>query len=367
MIPKFIGLFKNKFLNIENIKNNNDYNKLINNYVFKCWSLISIVLITAYIIEIIKGLRSSFYVFIFSIFTLGPLIFCYFKHLSLGKENLDIKYYISVGYIIFYTFVTFTSTSLFAWVYIIPMTSALVVYNDKDILKRIFEVVFILNVFYILSNLFRNDFNFSLILSLKELITCYEIQLACICLSGIFLYYSAVCLATREKILSKLQMDIYIDTLTESYNKKFMLEQIPQIFNESKSYSLAFIDIDNFKRFNDSYSHEFGDIVLKNTCNIIKENIKNLNDTFLIRVGGDEFIIITKIKDYSKFLQVLEDIREKIYFNKLKYQEELVSIHISIGVANSIVDNCDDYLDLYRKADFKLYEAKKNGKNTLKK
>ena len=162
-------------------------------------------------------------------------------------------------------------------------------------------------------------------------------------------------------------MDIYTDSLTETYNKKFMLEQVPLIFNEQQSYSLAFIDIDNFKRFNDNYSHEFGDIVLKSTSNIIKDSIKNLNDTYLIRVGGDEFVIITKIKDYSRFLDVLENIREKIYFNKLKYEEELVSIHISIGVCNSVEDSCDDYLDLYRKADFKLYEAKKDGKNILKK
>ena len=127
--------------------------------MFKCWGLISVVLMISYIVEILKGLRTPLYVLVFTFFTIGPLIFCYLFSLRLGKENLDIRYYISIGYIIFYSFVIFTSTSLFAWVYIIPMASALVVYNDKVILKRIFEVVFVLNVFYILSNLFNNDFN----------------------------------------------------------------------------------------------------------------------------------------------------------------------------------------------------------------
>ena len=80
-----------------------------------------------------------------------------------------------------------------------------------------------------------------------------------------------------------------------------------------------------------------------------------------------DFNIISKMKDYDNFIKILEEIREEIHFSKLKYDKESVSIHVSIGAANSVDDNCDDYLDLYRKADLKLYKAKESGKNTLAK
>lgn len=365
MVELINSLLHRKFLNTDNIKNNTDYRVLINTYVLKCWGIICFVLISAYIIEVLKGLRTFVYVIAFSLFLLVPFIVCYLIRLYIGKDNLDIRYYIAIGYVIFYSFNMFTSNSIFSWCYIIPMVSVLIVYSDKKLIRDLFIAIFSLNILYICGNLFSEGLESILQISTKELITCFEIQIACILLTGWFIFHSCECLVIRDKILSQLELEIYKDTLTNSYNKKFMLEQIPKLFNEQASYSLAFIDIDDFKRFNDKYNHEFGDEVLKNTCNIISKALEEIPDTFLIRVGGDEFIVISKMKNYTKFNEILEKIREEVFFNKVKYEEELVSIHISIGIVNSIEDDCEDYLDLYRKADIKLYKAKDLGKNLI--
>lgn len=87
----------------------NKYNQKVNNKVILCWTTIDIVLVIAYIIEVLKGIRSPYYVLLFSLFTVIPLIITIIFNKKWNGTNLNIKYFTTIGYIIFYTFSLLTT------------------------------------------------------------------------------------------------------------------------------------------------------------------------------------------------------------------------------------------------------------------
>lgn len=337
--------------------NKEEYIKRVNKNLLSCWLIIDVVLLCAYIGELIKGLRNIEYIILFNIFTFTPFLIAYiFNKITKGySENL--KYIAGCGYCVFYTFVLFTTNSPAAFVYIIPMMSVLIVYTDKILIILTYGYSLIINIIYILLKIQKG--------STPEEITFFEIQIACIVLSSIFLLKTAKLINQGNKKLFKLSEDIFKDTLTNSYNRSFFTENIDKIFKtgkNNKGLSLAFIDIDNFKRFNTNHGHNFGDDVLQQLCSVVNDKINIYNNTYLIRMGGDEFIIISNDLDKNSFFKLMNEINKEIY--KLELKKDIF-ITISIGVANSKADKCDDYLELYNLADKRLYEAKEKGKNQV--
>lgn len=124
------------------------------------------------------------------------------------------------------------------------------------------------------------------------------------------------------------------------------------------------MDIDNFKSFNSGFGHEFGDEVLKRFCLHVEKFIKELDTTFLVRMGGDEFIIVS-YEDFEVFASVLEALRARISSMDFVHGNDRARVSISMGAANTVTDRVDDYAALYRLADDRLYVAKGRGKNAL--
>ncbi|MDD4954514.1 MAG: GGDEF domain-containing protein [Candidatus Omnitrophica bacterium] len=161
------------------------------------------------------------------------------------------------------------------------------------------------------------------------------------------------------------QLSIY-DSLTETYNRRYFVMRFMEEFERAKSFSLKLsalmIDVDNFKKINDTYGHLVGDAVLKEIAKIIKENIREIDS--LSRFGGEEFALILPETDKMAAIVVAERIRSKISQQIIKAFDETLGVTISVGVSNFPQNTL--YSDvLMETADKALYQAKNSGRNKV--
>ncbi|MFH1360329.1 MAG: sensor domain-containing diguanylate cyclase [Candidatus Omnitrophota bacterium] len=158
----------------------------------------------------------------------------------------------------------------------------------------------------------------------------------------------------------------HTDSLTTLWNHGFFQDTLAAKIEEtkqSKSFlSLAIIDIDNFKMFNDSWGHQNGDIVLQELARVLKESSRD-ND-YVCRYGGEEFSIILTQTNKEQAYVSAERLREKIaQFDFPKFSSEhFLKLTVSIGIAE-FPDDTQTKEELITKADQAMYTAKFIGKN----
>lgn len=163
------------------------------------------------------------------------------------------------------------------------------------------------------------------------------------------------------------------DPLTGLYNRRFFSEIANTLINNaSRSNSVLsymYIDIDNFKTFNDTYGHNEGDIALKAVAIIIKNSIHRKDD-HCFRLGGEEFLVIAITKTANDAHILAEKIRAEVYNNKIehKYNEDYGYVTISIGICSKHFNQESQQVDtdtLLTTSDEQLYNAKQNGRNKI--
>lgn len=164
-------------------------------------------------------------------------------------------------------------------------------------------------------------------------------------------------------IISNLLMNIEkltnVDTLTKIYNRRYFYHLIEKKFDKTKDYSVMILDIDHFKKINDTYGHDTGDECLIQFTRIISETIENIKNSYLFRLGGEEFCVMTHTQDR----QLLEHYAEIIQNNLAAYNWPIEgSLTASIGVS---YQSGRTVLELLREADAALYEAKRGGRNRI--
>ena len=167
--------------------------------------------------------------------------------------------------------------------------------------------------------------------------------------------------------LEKLHQQTIKDPLTGLFNRRF-LENILKnlIANAQRNNSiLAFlmIDMDYFKKVNDTYGHKAGDIVLQTTARVIKNSIRESD--LAIRYGGEEFLIILQnLQNEEDAIKVAEKIRQNIENTEFDIETAVIKKTVSIGV--SIFDkDCSQGWECIKYADLALYEAKREGRNRV--
>jgi len=152
------------------------------------------------------------------------------------------------------------------------------------------------------------------------------------------------------------------DPLTNIYNRRKFSElldqEIERVERYNRSLAVILLDIDHFKRINDTFGHDAGDSVLKKISRLIRENIRSV-DT-LARYGGEEFVIILPETTLKKAMTVAERIRRVI---ERKSFDTVGHITISAGV--SIFEESDNKQSIVKKADRGLYIAKSEGRNRV--
>ncbi|WP_294156991.1 GGDEF domain-containing protein [uncultured Selenomonas sp.] len=170
-------------------------------------------------------------------------------------------------------------------------------------------------------------------------------------------------LQQAEPLIHRL---LFFDNLVNAYNRYFYVSYSSELFHragERGGLSMAFFDIDNFKQYNTDFGHETGDKVLQTVCDIIQRRIHTTEGLYLIRMGGDEFVILDDgVVDYDAFLRLLTEIRQAIASDRSIYGR---SVTISIGASNAIADDAESTWDVYQHADARLYVAKNHGKNQI--
>ncbi|MBX0311667.1 MAG: bifunctional diguanylate cyclase/phosphodiesterase [Sulfurihydrogenibium sp.] len=156
----------------------------------------------------------------------------------------------------------------------------------------------------------------------------------------------------------------FTDGLTGLYNRNYL--QYIMDFIDLKQYIVALIDVDYFKKINDTYGHAIGDRVLKSVANAIRKLIRE--EDILIRYGGEEFLLLVGVnrrKDVQTMLNLFERIRSNI--EKLEVpitDRDYIRVTISVGVY--LNTNKDKSLnEAIKKADVALYKAKSKGRNRI--
>jgi diguanylate cyclase (GGDEF)-like protein len=156
----------------------------------------------------------------------------------------------------------------------------------------------------------------------------------------------------------------YIDQLTDVYNRNYINEVLEVEFKRARAlhtnFSIIVFDIDNFKKINDTYGHDCGDYVLRELGQTVKESGLRSRD-YVGRFGGEEFVIILTSSHLQQAGEVAERVRKNIESHKFIYDNNLLKVTISLGVA--CIDKEHLASELYRKADAALYQSKNAGKN----
>ncbi len=186
-------------------------------------------------------------------------------------------------------------------------------------------------------------------------------------ISNILVFYLSEKISELYRMLERLKEEATTDYLTglnnvRSFDKSFN-ELIKIAKEKDESISLLSIDIDFFKKINDTYGHSAGDAVLKELSSIMAKTIRDFD--VIARVGGEEFSILLRDCEEARTCEIAEKIRKSVETNKFLLPcGKLVSITISIGIAVYPATIAD--IDLLKeKADEKLYEAKHSGRNKI--
>ena len=177
--------------------------------------------------------------------------------------------------------------------------------------------------------------------------------------------------ADYQKIQHQKYIQANCDSLTKLYNKRFFTDIISKEFSYSKRtkspLSLLMLDIDHFKKINDTYGHLLGDTVLARVGEVIKKSVRHEN--IACRFGGEEFVIILRNTGPLAAELVAERIRKSIESYEIAGGSNVIKVTVSIGIATYDHHNFETFEELIKFADELLYESKLKGRNrtTLKK
>lgn len=176
-------------------------------------------------------------------------------------------------------------------------------------------------------------------------------------------------MAIENAVLYEKTQDLAIhDGLTSFYTKGYFREKLHQEFqhsthHENQPFSILMLDIDFFKKYNDTFGHSAGDFVLKNLSRIIAESLAE-HHPVISRFGGEEFCIILPRMAKKEAVRIAEYLRKKIETEKIFLRREQTCVTVSIGAASFPEDSLEEN-DLLLKADQAMYTAKKRGRNRV--
>ena len=172
-----------------------------------------------------------------------------------------------------------------------------------------------------------------------------------------------------SKHLEETEKEVLLDSLTGLNNRKafdIKLNDLCEKFNQNEGFfSVAMLDIDYFKKFNDQYGHQVGDEVLRIVGSHLRENLKGKD--FPSRYGGEEFIVLLPNTKLDKAYIVAEQLRKNISEKKLKIKktgQSLGNITVSVGVSE--IRAGDTAISVVERADAALYLAKDSGRDNVK-
>jgi len=171
----------------------------------------------------------------------------------------------------------------------------------------------------------------------------------------------------RSHVSQTMEMAV-TDPLTNLFNRRYMETQTAMLVdnatNRGKALSILALDVDFFKKVNDTYGHDVGDAVLKELAVRFKQNIRNLD--LPCRVGGEEFVVVLPETHIEVGRKIAERLRRAVSGKPFDVpnQDKGLDITISVGLA-SLEGSSDTQEQLFKRADQALYDAKEQGRNKV--
>ena len=154
------------------------------------------------------------------------------------------------------------------------------------------------------------------------------------------------------------------DYLTGLYNRRFLFDLGKTLYNNVKrkkfTVTIALLDIDFFKRINDTHGHETGDFVLQDISKTLSKNLRGAD--IICRFGGEEFCIVCTNMSREEASITFERIRNLIKQEKIHTKKAVISLTISIGVTTRIFNSLESAIN---RADELLYKAKQSGRDRV--
>jgi diguanylate cyclase (GGDEF)-like protein len=154
------------------------------------------------------------------------------------------------------------------------------------------------------------------------------------------------------------------DHLTNLYNRRYIFEIGRNLYQNAKrkhlNLTMCMLDIDHFKRINDTYGHQGGDLVLKSLARILKGHFRSSD--IISRYGGEEFLILAANLSVDNCEPHLQKLRGEIESITVKMNSEVIRFTVSMGVTNQLNDNFESMIN---QADELLYQAKRAGRNQI--
>jgi diguanylate cyclase (GGDEF)-like protein len=171
--------------------------------------------------------------------------------------------------------------------------------------------------------------------------------------------------AQKSHLLGQLKKQAQEDALTGLFNRRYVDERLKGAFQEALEHdlplSVMLCDIDNFKKINDTFSHQVGDKVLATVARLLREEVRE-NDV-LARYGGEEFILLMPGARRKPALDLCERLRKRIANYDWEGLEPGLNVTLSLGIASDL--SSGNHEKLTALADKNLYEAKRLGKNRV--
>ena len=170
-------------------------------------------------------------------------------------------------------------------------------------------------------------------------------------------------LAWIEEKFQEQKKEIELDALTGISNRRSFDKDVEYLDLNNIPYGLIILDVDNFKKINDTYGHLIGDEVLKTIGEILHTYVRN--DTKSYRYGGEEFVVVLPHADKEGVRIVAERLREVIEHRGLNIDDKGGFLHFTASFGATVKKEGETIQDVLKRADEALYEAKRTGKNRV--
>lgn len=165
-------------------------------------------------------------------------------------------------------------------------------------------------------------------------------------------------LRRQNAILEKLAST---DPLTGLYNRRSMDIFLHQTLESNSGFAIIMCDIDDFKKVNDTYGHDFGDVVLKEVAHITTQQVGS--NGYVCRWGGEEILILINGSALEKIKRISENIRRNVANHLFELNNKWIHCTLTLGIATHKEGSTVD--QTISKADYNLYQGKRNGKNRV--
>lgn len=172
---------------------------------------------------------------------------------------------------------------------------------------------------------------------------------------------SEVQIAMAERT-AYLERKVNVDTLTRIWNRGAILDILEREIGQSNgALSTIMLDVDFFKKVNDAYGHAGGDAVLRTVSEVLRGQVRVMDAAG--RVGGEEFLLVCPDTRLAEATAIADRIRARLSASLTPYDHHAIPVTASFGVAT--YERGETVEQLIRRADLKLYEAKRNGRNRV--